>query len=260
MLTTKTYEDVMQIKLGRRMGSTSVSTYLVDGLLIDSGLAYTSEELLDFLKTRKVKILVNTHYHEDHIGANYLLREKLGVKLFAHRLSTEKINQRPKLYPYQKEVWGYPVPTRPEAIGDRVVTDLFSFEVIHTPGHSPDHICLFERSRGWLFSGDLFHSTHPIVARPEENQWQILESLRLVKGLKPRILFTAPSDVVSEPEKVLDETVRYLEQLGKRIEDFNKKGLSSVEIRQEIFGEERPITAMTQEQFSSLNLILGFRY
>ena len=250
----------MQIKLSRRMGSTSVSTYLVDGLLIDSGLAYTSEELLDFLKTRKVKILVNTHYHEDHIGANYLLREKLGIELFAHRLAVEKINQRPKLYLYQEEVWGYPVPTKPEVIGDNVATDLFSFEVIHTPGHSPDHICLFERSRGWLFSGDLFHSTHPVVARPEENQWQILESLRLVKGLKPRILFTAPSDVVSEPEKVLDETVRYLEQLGKRIEDFNKKGLSSVEIRQEIFGEERPITAMTQEQFSSLNLILGFRH
>ena len=30
------------------------------------------------------------------------------------------------------------------------------FQVIYTPGHSPDHICLFEHKHGWLFTGDLF--------------------------------------------------------------------------------------------------------
>ena len=29
-------------------------------------------------------------------------------------------------------------------------------EVVETPGHSPDHVCFFERARGWLFTGDLF--------------------------------------------------------------------------------------------------------
>jgi len=258
MLVTNNCEDVTQIKLSRYPETTPVSAYLVDGLLVDTGLAYTAEELTGFLQARKVKTVVNTHYHEDHIGGNHLLHERLGIEFFAHKIAVERINQPAKLYPYQELVWGYPVPTRVNVIGESISTDLHRFEVIHTPGHSPDHICLLERERGWLFAGDLFHSTHPVVARPEEDQKQIIQSLRLVIDLKPRLLFTAPANVVAEPESVLDGTVQYLEQLGQKIRELHNRGLTPPEIRREIFGDEHPAAARTQEQFSHLNLILGF--
>ena len=35
-------------------------------------------------------------------------------------------------------------------------TPRFRFRVIHTPGHSADHIALYEPNRRWLFSGDLY--------------------------------------------------------------------------------------------------------
>ena len=41
-----------------------------------------------------------------------------------------------------------PGPSRGQPIGEWVETDRYRFQVIHTPGHSPDHICLFEPEQG----------------------------------------------------------------------------------------------------------------
>ena len=263
MIIATQYEEVTQIKMSRYPGfnpSYSVCAYLVDGLLIDSGLAYTAEELTDFLKDKGVKTVVNTHYHEDHISANVLLKERYGVELLAHPLAVDRINRPAKLYPYQEEVWGYPTPSQVKAIGDSVSTPHFRFEVISTPGHCDDHICLFERSKGWLFTGDLWVNKHPNAARPEENQLQIIDSLKKVKDLMPRALFPSSrgNRVVADPVPVLEETIRYLEDVGQRVKELYDKGLSPEEIRQELFGDESPLAELTQQQFSSLNLVKSF--
>jgi glyoxylase-like metal-dependent hydrolase (beta-lactamase superfamily II) len=257
VLATTEYGQVTQIRLCRYADNPggTVSTYLVDGLLIDSGPAYTADELTEFLKDKCVKTVVNTHYHEDHIAANALLKEKYGVELLAHHLAVNKINQPATLYPYQEEVWGYPIPSQVKEIGDSVITQHFRFHVIPTPGHDRDHICLFERKHGWLFSGDLFVSTRPNVVRPMDDVWQIIADLKKVKDLKPQILFPAPGKVIAEPVPALEQTIRYLEDLGQKVTELHGKGLSPAEIVKEVFGSEAPIAEWTQQQFSSLNLV-----
>jgi glyoxylase-like metal-dependent hydrolase (beta-lactamase superfamily II) len=260
MLATIEYGQVTQIRLCRypdNPGGT-VSAYLVDGLLIDSGLAYTVEELTDFLKDKGLKTVVNTHYHEDHIAANALLKERYGVELLAHPLAVNKINRPAKLYPYQEEVWGYPVPSQVKEIGDTVASNNFRFEVIATPGHDRDHICLFEASHGWLFSGDLFVGTRPNVVRPMDDVRQIIADLKKVKGLMPRFLFPAPGKVIAEPVPVLEQTIRYLEDLGQKVMELHDRGLSPEEIMKQIFGNEAPLAEFTQQQFSSLNMVKSF--
>jgi glyoxylase-like metal-dependent hydrolase (beta-lactamase superfamily II) len=257
MLATIEYGQVTQIKLCRypdNPGGT-VSAYLVDSLLIDSGPAYTAEELTEFLKGKGVKTVVNTHYHEDHIAANALLKERYGVELLAHPLAVNKINQPATLYPYQEEVWGYPIPSQVNKIGDTVATDNFRFDVIYTPGHDRDHICLFERKHGWLFTGDLFVGTRPNVVRPMDDVRQIIADLKKVKDLRPNILFPAPGKVRTEPVPVLEQTIRYLEDLGQKVMELHDKGLSPADIVKQIFGNEAPIAELTQQQFSSLNLV-----
>jgi len=260
MLATTEYGQVTQIKLCRypdNPGGT-VSAYLVDSLLIDSGPAHTTEELTEFLKDKGVKMVVNTHYHEDHIAANALLKERYGVELLAHPLAVSKINQPAKLYPYQEEVWGYPVPSQVKEIGNNITTQHFRFEVIYTPGHDRDHICLFERKHGWIFTGDLFVGTRPNVVRPMDDVRQIIADLKKVKDLKPQILFPAPGNVRTEPVPVLDQTIRYLEGLGQKVRELHDKGLSPAEIVKQIFGDEAPIAEFTQQQFSSLNMVKSF--
>jgi glyoxylase-like metal-dependent hydrolase (beta-lactamase superfamily II) len=258
MLAATEYGQVTQIKLCRYPDfppATCVSAYLVDSLLIDSGQAHAAEELTAFLKDKEVKTVINTHHHEDHIAANALLKERYGVELLAHRLAVNKINQPAKLYPFQEEVWGYPIPSQVKEIGDSFTTQNFNFEVVHTPGHDRDHICLFERKQGWLFSGDLFTGTHPNAVRPQDDVWQIIADLKKIRDLKPKVLFPAPGKVVEQPVPVLEQTIRYLEDLGQKVMELHDKGLSPAEIVQQIFGSESPLAEFTQQQFSSLNMV-----
>jgi hypothetical protein len=46
--------------------------------------------------------------------------------------------------------------------------------------------------------------------------------------------------------------------LGSRIKGLYDEGLGIEQIRQEVFGEEGPIAEMTQQQFSSLNMVKSF--
>lgn len=261
MIATRQYEEVLQIKLCRYtelIPGATVSAYLVDGLLTDSGPAHTAEELADFLKDKKVNTVVNTHYHEDHIAANKFLQEQQDAKIYAHLLAVDKISKPADLYPYQEDVWGYPIPSQVNPLGKSIQTQKFYFEVIPTPGHDRDHVCLFEPNRGWLFSGDLYVGSKPLVCRPMDDQWQILKDLKLVQALKPRVLFPAPTDVIIEPEEKLRQVIAHLEDLGGRIKALHQKGLDTPSIRERIFGEENPLAQSTQWQFSSENMIKSF--
>jgi glyoxylase-like metal-dependent hydrolase (beta-lactamase superfamily II) len=123
MIATQKFEEVLQIKLCRFtefIPAATVSAYLVDGLLIDSGPAHTAEELAEFFRDKKVNTIVNTHFHEDHIAANRFLQERYGIEIFAPPLSVDKINKPAGLYPYQEEVWGYPIPSQVKPLGKTI--------------------------------------------------------------------------------------------------------------------------------------------
>ncbi|MDP3097187.1 MAG: MBL fold metallo-hydrolase, partial [Syntrophales bacterium] len=113
MIETALFEEVTQIRMSREIGGKPVywvAAYLVDGLLIDTGCSFTADELAAFLDGRPVRKVVNTHFHEDHIGGNLALQEKFGVEIFAPADSVPLIAREAKLFPYQETVWGYPAP------------------------------------------------------------------------------------------------------------------------------------------------------
>jgi saccharopine dehydrogenase-like NADP-dependent oxidoreductase len=57
---------------------------------------------------------------------------------------------------------------------------------------------------------------------------------------------------------VLEKTIQYLEDLGLKVTELHDKGLSPAEIVKQIFGNEAPIAELTQQQFSSLNMVKSF--
>ena len=261
MIKTTLHEDVLQLTLCKYeeiMPGASVSAYLVDGLLIDTGPAHTAEELMDHLKNMELKTVVNTHHHEDHIAANKLLQDHFSVDIFAHPLAVDKINHKANLYPYQEEVWGYPVPSKVKTLGNSIGTDNYFFEVIHTPGHDRDHICLFDKKNGRLFSGDLFIGTRPTTSRPMEDNWQTIKDLKRVRALDPQIIFSASGLVVADPGKRLDKVISALEKIGNTVTKLHNKGFAPNKIMTEIFGKESPMAEGTQDQFSSENMVKCF--
>jgi glyoxylase-like metal-dependent hydrolase (beta-lactamase superfamily II) len=97
--------------------------------------------------------VVNTHGHFDHIVGNAALIKETGASLAVHELDA------PRLYEAQYDrsiLVGFRrprcQPTRLLKEGDTVQVGQFSFQVLHTPGHTPGGICLL--GHGVLFSGD----------------------------------------------------------------------------------------------------------
>lgn len=260
MIKTSTYEEVIRLSMGRDMDGSVlywVSAYLVDGMLIDTGCKHTAEELYEYLKNLKLSKAVNTHYHEDHIGGNKIIQDKLNVNILAPPKSIPLINETPSLYPYQELVWGYPDQAEITPIeGDTIKTPRYTFEAIEAPGHSRDHIVLIEPGQGWCFSGDLFVSEKPKVIRPEEDIAEIIRSMKKLIELPYNFtMFPSVGGVVLNGKEAMSNCVEYLSDLHQRSKQLAREGLTPPEIRDSIFGKESTLAMLTDGQFSSENLI-----
>jgi len=263
MLRTTQVGDVTEIKMGRsRDGSTVlywVAAYLIDGTLIDTGCDYTKKELAELLSGSKpLSKIINTHYHEDHVGGNALLGERFGLRAIAHPDTIRLMGGKYDLYPYQREIWGYPEPCPADAIETWLNEEGARFRVIESPGHCKGHISLFEENRGILFSGDIWVGEHPKTARTEENVPQIIADLRKFEELRPKIMFASLGKIVPEPAEVIKRTRTYLEETRDTILELHSEGKSSEQIRDELFGRESVLAEVTQYQLSTKIFIESF--
>ena len=262
MLEIIEFEEVTQIKMSLEVEGRPlywVAAYLVDGLLIDTGCAHTAEELVAFLEGVPLDLVVNTHYHEDHVGANGIIARRFGVPILAHPDSVPRINMVPELNPYQEYVWGYPEASKVSPLGGTVETASFRFEVVETGGHCPGHVVLFEREKGWCFSGDIFITERPKVIRADEDAAGLIESMGKLAALpspsERLVLFTSMGKIVPDGREALPACADYFDELGERVRSLAAEGLSPVEIRERIFGEDSSLAALTGGHFSSGNLV-----
>jgi len=126
--------------------------------LIDSGC--TGDMLSKIIKTADmsggIDILISTHCHFDHTGNNSKIKKAYNCDLYAHALDRDAIskNSRASLAYMFGEVYE-PVEVDVE-LGDDDIIDLDggSLKVIHTPGHTPGSISLYDSAQKALFSGD----------------------------------------------------------------------------------------------------------
>jgi glyoxylase-like metal-dependent hydrolase (beta-lactamase superfamily II) len=263
MIQIETYNTIKKFRLGRTIlgrGLYFTAAYFVDGLLIDSGCAYTVDALVKALDGSIVKTVVNTHSHEDHVAANAYLKKKYSAQILAHELALPVLVKpgAVRLRPYQHVLWGRPMPSHAEPIGDTIETDRYKFQVIHTPGHSPDHVCLFEPNQGWLFVGDAYVGGRDRALRADYNIWQIIASLKKLCALEASVLFAGSGSVREGPKFELQEKIRYLEEIGAKVLELRNKGLHRNQINNELFGHERAIFYYTLGNFSGRNLVRSY--
>jgi glyoxylase-like metal-dependent hydrolase (beta-lactamase superfamily II) len=139
-----------------------------------------------------------------------------------------------------------------------IETEQFSFRAIYTPGHSPDHICLHEQNRGWLFSGDLFVGGYDRALRAGYDIWKIIDSLKRVVRLPLTRLFPGSARVREQPVQEIISKIDYLEDLGNRVQDLYSKGWSKSQIARHLLGKTMWVEIVTLGQFSRYNLIRSF--
>ena len=260
MIVTDKFGDVTRIKMGHELGGKVlywVSVYFIDGLLIDTGPSHASMELARFMEGKTLDGAINTHYHEDHVGGNYLLMEKFGIEIFAHREAVPYIKNPPPILEYQKSVWGEARGSSALPVGNRVKTGRFAFEIIDIPGHSRGDIALFEPMMRWCFSGDLFITERPKTARREEDVLEMLSSMKKLLALDGGdfTLFTSGEGVFPEGREALGVCVAHLEKIGRRARALYGQKKEIEDIVTEMFGRETSLATLTDGDFSSANLI-----
>ena len=170
-------------------------------LLIDTGLGIgrISDEVARL--TDKPVTVVATHVHWDHIGGHaefsefYVHHREMGWVSGGFPLSNEQVKQQLAKgwdIPAGFDLDAYQVfagtPTRVLDGGEVIDIGGRVFDVIHTPGHSPGHMCLSEPERGYLFTGDLVYCGTLFANYPSTDPVAYLASLQSIAKLSARRL------------------------------------------------------------------------
>jgi len=158
-----------------------------EAVVIDPG--DDAQEILKIIRNKdlKVKYLVNTHGHFDHVGANKALKEATGAELLIHEADAPLMASAPM----QSRAFGMNSVASPQADrhlkhGDVINAGEISLKVLHTPGHSSGGISLLEQ--GMVFTGDsLFAGS---IGRTDLPGGDLMTLLRSIKTN----LMTLPDD------------------------------------------------------------------
>lgn len=144
--------------------------YLVEDVLIDAGTRWSRQRIERQLADRQIREVALTHCHPDHQGAAHAICTAHGVPLACHEADVDAMEgrapmvRRPRLEWLSRVCWAGP----PHPVG-RVLRDgddVAGFRVVHTPGHTPGHICLFRESDRVAIAGDVLANIHFLTRRP----------------------------------------------------------------------------------------------
>ena len=170
------------------------NVYLIDRqLLVDTGTGLFFPQLRDNLvnlgvKPHQLELIVATHCHYDHIGAAKHFRDWCEAVIAIGRKDApalENGDDRLTLaHLFGKRMRCITVDKKLKQ-GDKLRTRNFCFEVIETPGHTQGSICLYERKRKILISGDtLFSDGIGRSDLPGGDRRALKESLEKLSRLK----------------------------------------------------------------------------
>lgn len=173
------------------VGNLATNCYIVscddtkEAVVIDPG--GDADRIIDYIDKEelKVKYIINTHGHHDHILANREIKDHTNAELLIHE------DDAPMLVSPEKNFSEFLGDKNQSPKEDKALRDgelikfgkACKFKVIHTPGHTQGGICLYAEEENILFAGDtLFYGSIGRTDLPGSNYQKMIKSLtRLMK-------------------------------------------------------------------------------
>jgi glyoxylase-like metal-dependent hydrolase (beta-lactamase superfamily II) len=177
--------------------------------VIDTGYENTPEDYVFPLiqgldrEIEDIDIIVNTHRDGDHIRGNEVFKENTGAPIAVHLLEVEA------------------VPSADILLNDADLLELGdrSFKVIHTPGHRPGAICLYDQDNKLLITGDSVCGEREDLIRMNKNIY--IESMRKLQEVDADMM------IMSHPFKPAGKNIL----VGHEIQDMIE---ASIEIAEKL--------------------------
>jgi glyoxylase-like metal-dependent hydrolase (beta-lactamase superfamily II) len=180
-------------------------SYLIMGtkqaVLFDTGMGIGNIHALVTRLTSRPIVVLNSHTHNDHIGGNWQFPYVFGMDTGFTRNNTkggredaqaeiapgEICGDLPKGFDpktYATKPWHVSIPVHD---GFKVNLGGRTLEIIATPGHTPDAICLLDRDNGLLFTGDTYYPAPIWLYRPETDLDAYVASVKKIAELAPQL-------------------------------------------------------------------------
>jgi hydroxyacylglutathione hydrolase len=178
------------------VGSMGVCCYIVacektgKAAVVDPG--GDEKKILAEIKNKgyAVDYIIATHGHPDHVCGNRIIQEATGAKIVMHRLDSLFFN-KPEVLNYFSMLGLEPSPPTDREVeeGDVIVIGASSLKVLHTPGHTPGGMCLYNApdliTGDTLFVGGLGRTDFPGGSHEE-----------LLQSIRTKLLVLPPETVV----------------------------------------------------------------
>lgn len=185
--------------------------------LIDSGAS--PDAFIRAAEDRSLTIthLLQTHAHIDHVAGLEETKSKLPLPLYLHKDDLpvyEAIPMQAKMLPQLGLNIGTLPPIDHYYTNDEILSvgDL-RFQVLHTPGHAPGHVCLYEKDQRVLIGGDLlFRQSIGRTDLPLCDPQKMMESLKRVLEL--------PDDVMVFPGHMEPTTIGFERKMNPFLQNL----------------------------------------
>ena len=144
-----------------------------------------AERIQSYLEKQNLTIaeIWLTHSHLDHCGGVKLLKQKYGCNLLGHedeKIFRGRVEESSAMFGIEPGIMlNCPEPDKFLSGGEILHFEGLDFEVLFTPGHSPGHLCFYQKDCGILFAGDtLFSGSIGRTDLPAGNHQQLINSIK----------------------------------------------------------------------------------
>src|SRR6202035_1376116 len=198
--------------------------YLILGetraLLFDTGMGISDIKKVTAELTKLPIVVLNSHTHDDHVGGNWQFDTVYGMDTEFTRTNAKgsREDAQAEITPDQicgdlpKSFDAKAYATKPWRIsrflhdGDTIDLGGRTIEVLATPGHTPDAICILDRANGLLFTGDTYYPAPIWLFRPETDLDAYVASVKRLAALAPQLTLVlgAHNVPVAKPSILLE--------------------------------------------------------
>ena len=184
--------------------------------------------LCDALKGETITHIFVTHCHADHSGAADALKARTGAPTCgmprgasAPSAGAKGPSGRSFIIPVAFDI--------PLQHGSQIQGDGWDVRAIHTPGHAPDHLCIYMPRESVLFSGDhVMGWNTSVIAPPEGNMGDYLRSLDFLIERREVAYYPAHGAAIDQPQRFVKALIFHRRWREMEIIDSLRAGLATI--------------------------------